>query len=171
MSRDWTKEDLQRQAVAAKSILAELAESIDGDEDAAHDVVEGETDFFEACQRVLDEMVACEVIVAGCKDTIGTLTKRKSRAEVRFGRLKGMLDQAFQMAEVPKHQFPTATVSTKKVPPKLIVSEESEIPARFFVTPAPVLDKKALLDALKAKEVIPGASLSNGGVTIQIRRA
>lgn len=171
MSKDWTQEDLQRQAVAAASLIAELADQMDGDEDLVHDTIEGETNFFECCQRALDEMAECEIIEAGCKEAINKLSTRKGRAAARITRLKGMLDQAFQMAEITSHRFPTATVSTRKVPPKAIITEESEIPSRFYVTPAPVLDKKALLDALKAGESIPGASLSNGGQTIAIRKA
>jgi hypothetical protein len=46
------------------------------------------------------------------------------------------------------------------------------VPAGFWRRGDPKLDKKALLDALKALpkgEHIPGAELSNGGATIQIR--
>lgn len=182
MSKDWTKEALQRQAMAAAALLEELADEVDGDEEFAHDVVEGETDFFEAVQKALDEIQDKEVIVVGCGDAIDKLTKRKKQAEGRIARLKGMIDQAFQMAEVKSHQFPTVTISTKRVPPKLIITDESAVPSGFFKIPDPVLDKKALLDAVKQaadapvedgqpRKEIPGATLSNGGVTVQFRKA
>jgi len=59
----------------------------------------------------------------------------------------------------------------KAVPQKLIVTDESQIPTRFFKPQPPKLDRKELLDALKIGETVPGADMSNGGTTIQIRRA
>ena len=82
-----------------------------------------------------------------------------------------------------------ATVTAKLVPPKLQVVDEALIPSNYFKTPDPVLDNRGLTDALKARRdalkdiegkpdaealraalpPIPGAELSNGGMTVQIR--
>lgn len=167
VSKDWTKEQLVRQAEAAKALVSQL-----DDDDAVllHDMVEGETEFFEAVERCLDEMGECEIHVAGLSDHIKKMTDRKSRYKNRIDRLRGAIDQAFQMAEVKTHQFDCATVTTKAVPPKLIITDEAAIPSTFFTPQPPALDRKALLDAVKSGEV-EGASLSNGGQSIQIRRA
>lgn len=166
--RDLTREQLQKNAIAAKSLIAELASD---DDDLNHDMIEGETGLFEAVQVALDEIGECEIIAAGCDDQIGKLRQRKDRADKRATRLRGLIDQAFQMAEVKAHTFPTATITTKRTPPKLIISDEAAIPSRFFEPQPPKLNKKALLDAIKAGEAIQGASKSNGGTTIQIRKA
>jgi Siphovirus Gp157 len=50
-----------------------------------------------------------------------------------------------------------------------LILDEAILPAKFWKAQDPKLDKKAVLDALKAKEDVPGASLSNGGETISIR--
>ena len=102
---------------------------------------------------------------------IKKLQDRKTRAKNRAAKLKGAIDQAFQMAEMKSHQFSIATVSTKKVPPKTSVYDEEKIPSKYWKTPDPVLDKKALADDLKAGESVDGASMTNGGQTIQIRWA
>jgi hypothetical protein len=95
-----------------------------------------------------------------------------------------------------KRGTPAGTVSLKAVPPKAIIHEEAEIPARFWQPQAPKLSLKDLTEALKAREAalakplaladpsarsealrqvdetyspIPGAALSNGGQTVQIR--
>jgi hypothetical protein len=73
-------------------------------------------------------------------------------------------------AGVKKLERPAATLSLRSVPPKAIITSEVELPSRFFVDQAPKLDKKAVLDALKAGEKVAGAELSNGGETIALRR-
>lgn len=167
MARDFTREEIERQAIAAKSLIAEISSD---DDELNHDMVEGETNLFEAIERALEEIQECEVIIAGVADMAKRLSDRKTRATKRAERLRGLIDQAFQMAELKSHVFPCATITTKAVPPKVIVSEESEIPSEFFKPQPPKLDMAALKDALKSGPVA-GASLSNGGTTIQIRRA
>jgi hypothetical protein len=78
---------------------------------------------------------------------------------------------AMSMAELAKLELPQATLSRKRTPPKAIVTSEVDLPARFYVEQNPKLDKKAVLDALKAGEKIPGAELSNGGESLQLRRS
>ncbi|MGE0857439.1 MAG: siphovirus Gp157 family protein [Hyphomicrobiaceae bacterium] len=45
----------------------------------------------------------------------------------------------------------------------------SRIPSEFWKPQPPRLDKKVVLDALKAGAVVPGAELSNGGETLSMR--
>jgi hypothetical protein len=99
-----------------------------------------------------------------------------------------------EMAGKPKAETAFGTITLGVTAPKVIVTEESEIPSGFWVTPPPQLDKKTLLAALKALRAardeavkiedayerekalqaikpIPGAELSNGGARVTIRRA
>ena len=188
--KDYTEADLRRQAMAAKHLLGDLqgdGEEIEGN--LRHDTIEGETNFFETVEIALQRILDYAVVSDGCAAAIERLQKRKERAEKSAERMRGAIDQAFQIAELETgHDFGIATVSPKKIPPKLLVIEESEIPSRFFKEPeppAPKLDRKALLDALKERQkalessadgkdvppAIPGAELSNGGQTVQIRWA
>jgi len=166
--QEFIDHGMSRQAVAAAELVRALN---DDDPDLIHDTVEGETDFFEAVQRALDEIAECEIVQSGCADMKQRLSDRETRAKNRADKLRGLIDQAFQLAEVTSHKFPTATITTKRVPPKLIVTDEAAIPARFYAPQPPKLDKKALADALKSGGPIEGAEMSNGGTTIQIRRA
>ncbi|MGB0299266.1 MAG: siphovirus Gp157 family protein, partial [Paracoccaceae bacterium] len=150
---------------------ADLVRELTGDDARlAHDLVEGETDFFEAVEAALSEIDECDILIAGLKDHEATLKARRSSIEKRRDRLRGLIDQAFQMASIESHRFATATITTKAVPPKVVILDESEIPARFFTPQPPKLDRSALLAAAKI-EAVPGAQLSNGGTTIQIRRS
>ena len=65
-------------------------------------------------------------------------------------------------AEMRKMELPQATISLRAVPPKAEITDEALVPSKFWKAQDPKLDKKAVLDALKGKEDVPGASLSNG---------
>lgn len=166
--QDFIDHGISRQAVAAAELIRALN---DDDADLIHDTVEGETDLFEAVERALGEIAECEMVQAGCADMKQRLSDRETRAKNRAEKLRGLIDQAFQLAEISSHKFATATITTKRVPPKLIVTDEAAIPARFYAPQPPKLDRKALADALKSEGPQPGAEMSNGGTTIKIRRA
>ena len=168
MAYDRTKEGIDREAQAAVILVRELS---DGDEDLNHDLIEGETSFFEAIEVALSEIEECEILATGLNAHIDKLQTRLKRIDGRAGKLRGIIDQAFQMAEVKTHVFDRATITTKSVPPKLVVLEEAEIPSDYFTPQPPKMDRASLLKDLKAGKTIPGASLSNGGQTIQIRRS
>lgn len=164
---DKVADNLSRQAVAA----ADLIEAIRSDDETLNrDMIEGETDFFEAVEVALHEIGECEIQAAGLSDHIKRLNDRLSRVKSRSEKLRGLIDQAFQIADVKAHKFPTATITQKAVPQQLIVEDEASIPSTFYTPQPPKLDKKALKEAVKSGS-IPGARLSNGGTTIQIRRA
>lgn len=167
---DYKDHGINRQAVAAAELIRALGEDAE-DETLTHDTVEGETDFFEAVERALDEIGECEIMAAGIADMQKRLSDRLTRTKNRAEKLRGLIDQAFQMAEVKSHKFATATIASKAIPRNLIVRDESQIPTRFFKPQPPKLDRKELLDTLKNGEAVPGADMSNGGTTIQIRRA
>lgn len=167
MSRDFTREDIERQAEAARLLIAEMAGD---DEEFAHDIAEGETMLFEAIEVALAEMDECDILANGLAAKIDDFKGRKSRIDERRGRLVGMIDQAFQIAGIQKHQFASATISVKRIPPKLIVLDEAAIPADFWDPQPPKLNRQRALSALKESTCVPGAEMSNGGQTIQIRR-
>ena len=77
------------------------------------------------------------------------------------------------LTEQPALRLPSATISVTRRPPGLVIADEADIPAQFWVQPdppAPKLDKKALLAALNDNQVIPGAGLDNGSVSLTVRR-
>lgn len=101
------------------------------------------------------------------------------------------------VAEQQKLRRPAATLPLKRLPTDVVVLSEADIPADYFVAqppPPPKLNKEALRDALKTREIklafaesleegeertralaaipaIPGAVLGNGSLSLQIRRS
>lgn len=165
--------DLQRalkdEAEAARCLLANLREIIGDDEEAVATVVEGETNLIEAIRAAHEQIAFDELCAESVAATIKRFAERKSRLEARAERARTAVALAMEMAGLKKVELPEAVLTIKATPPKAIVTDEAAIPSKFWKPSDPKLDKKAVLDALKAGEKIDGAELSNGGTTLQIR--
>ena len=157
---------------------------------------EGETNLFEAIDTALAEIDETEALVVGLKEKETQFSTRRRNMETRVRNLRALIEQAMTVAEQQKLRRPSATLTLRKLPIDVVVLSEADIPADFFVPqppPPPKLDKKALKQALEAREVkvsfaaslenpgeraqalaaippIPGATLDNGGVSLQVRR-
>ena len=160
---------LYLQGEASRSLLANIRDVIGDDEDMAFVAVEGETGLIEAISAAVDRMAELKAHCEALEIQIKNLKERHSRFEEQASRIKAAIHVAMGHAELRKLELPQATLSVRAVAPSVEVTDEALIPAQFWVTQDPKLDKKALLAALKAKEQVPGAQLSNGGETLAIR--
>jgi len=169
-----TQHRLLRQTEAAKRLVSSLKEAGEADDaELVADMIEGETSLPEAIEAALSEIDECEVIIAGLKAKEQAFETRRKAAETRADRIRALIEQAMLATDQPTLRLTTATVSLRKIAPALVVTNEADIPARFWVEqerPAPKLDKKALAEAVKNNEPIPGATLDNGGFSLSVRR-
>ena len=189
---------VRRETEAAKLLIAGLRDTI-GEEDMAllADTLEGETNLFEAIDTALAEIDETEALVSGLKEKENQFFSRRRAMEERIKRFRALIEQAMAVADQMKLRRPTATLTLRTLPPDVVVLEESDIPSEFFLPqppPPPKLDKAALRNALRARQaqieavatladpearkqalapfpVIPGATLDNGSLSLQIRRA
>lgn len=169
---------LRRQTEAARELLASLrADGAAEDAEIVASAVEGETDLHEAIEAALAEIDECEVIEVGAKAKAAEFAGRASSASARAERVRAMIERALLEIEASEPlRLPGATVSLSKRPRQVVVTDESQVPSRFFVEqerPAPKLDKKALAAAIAALpdgQTIPGATLDNGSVSLLVRR-
>ena len=158
-----------REAQAAKMLLDAVSEKFDDDEDAALTVVEGETSLLEVVDEALERMVILSAYQGGIDEAIKRLRERSGRFEAQSERIKGALTMAMDTVGLKKLERPTATLSLAKSPDKAIITNEVDLPSSFLVEKTTVSpDKKAILAALKTGAAIPGAELSNGGVSLRI---
>lgn len=166
--------NLLRQTEAAKRLIASLKEAGEIDDaDLVADMIEGETGLQEAIEAALSEIDECEIVIIGLKAKEQAFEARRKATEDRADRIRAMIEQAMLATEQMSLRLPTATVSLRKTAPSLVVTNEADIPAKFWIQqerPAPKLDKKALAEALKSDEAVPGAMLDNGGFGLSIRR-
>jgi len=165
--------NLLRQTEAAKRLIKSLHDSGDGeDAELVAGMIEGETGLVESIEAAMSEIDECEVIAAGLKAKEQAFEARRKAAEDRAERIRAMIEQAMIATEQTSLRLTTATVSLRKIGRSLVVTNEADIPARFWTEqerPAPKLDKKALAEALKT-ETILGAALDNGGFALSVRR-
>jgi hypothetical protein len=166
--------DLQRtlrdEAEAARALLASIRTVIGDDAEAAADAIEGETNLLEAVDAGLDRLAEIEVLRDSIDALVATYKERSSRLDNQSEQIRAALCIAMGAAGVKKLERPAGTLSLRAVPPKAIITSEADLPSRFFVDQAPKLDKKSVLEALKAGEKVNGAELSNGSETIALRR-
>lgn len=188
---------LSKQIEVAKILREQITDIAAGDPEFIRDMIEGETDLHECIYTLVASIAEDEVLARSIKEYQDGLTARRKRIEDRADLKRALVATAMEAGELRKLEAPAGTVSLKPVPPKVIVSEEADIPARFWKPADPTLDRKTLGDALKARAAalrelegieepedreaarskvdaehpsIPGATLSNGSMTISIRR-
>lgn len=156
-------------AEAAADLVAMIREKAGDDEELIADSIEGETGLIEAIEAALDEIDHLEAVEAGCKEKAGQFTERARRAANRRDRIKAAIEQAMVRTDQKTLRLAAATLSLRDVKPAVIIEDEAAIPSQFWKPQPPKLDKKALNEAAKEGE-IPGVGMSNGSVTISIRR-
>jgi hypothetical protein len=160
------------QAEAARQLRAKVKAFL-GEDDAemAHDAIEGETDFFETIDWVLDQNIADDALIDGLKAAMAKLKARCERIEKRQENRREALLTALITAgfESEKIVRPLATLRVAQKARQLEIINEASIPLQFWITPDPKPDKKAILDALRAGDKIDGCSLDNGGQILQVR--
>ena len=167
-TKDRTALDVQRAADAARSLVDELNTN---DGILRHDMIEGETGLFEAIEAAIAEIDECDIIVNGCQEKVSELSSRISRAARRSEKLRGLIEQAMVIAELPSAKLATATITVKTLPPKPHYADESLIPAEYWKQADPVIDRAKILAAFKDGTEIPGINATNGTTSLQIRRA
>lgn len=172
MTTSGIRHDIATAAAAAHHLLQAVAASLGTDDDELPQlVVAGETTLVEAIGSALDRIAELE---GHCKSLALRkleLDERKSRFTVAIEALRTSICSALETTGMQKIELPSATVSCRRVPPSVVISEPGMIPASYLVPQPPIIDKRAVLAALKDRQVVPGAELSNGGTTIAIRRS
>lgn len=160
------------QAEAAAALVANYRDILNGDEDAKLDLIEGETELNEAIAAGVHRLQELEALIEGAKNYERALKARRDRLNSQRELIRTAIGAAMAQADVKSLETPTGTISRKRVPPKLILDEtrQGEIPADYWIM-EPKLNKTLLLADVKSGKDVPGATLSNGSETIQVRGA
>jgi hypothetical protein len=161
--------EIKNEGEAAAALLANIRDVVGNDEDAVQDAIEGETNFKELASEAVERIALLNVYMKSLDDGIAKLAARRDRFENQAALIKTALSAAMTTAEIDRLELPNATLSVKALPAKAVITDEALIPSKFWKPSDPKLDRKAVLDALKAGDAVSGAALSNGGTTLQIR--
>ncbi len=100
---------------------------------------------------------------------ISDMQDRLSRIEQRADKKRALVTTVMERADIRKLAEPDFTASLRTTPPPLIISNEQEIPEAFWKPQPPKLDRRGLIATLSAGQVVAGAILGNGGMTISVR--
>ncbi len=98
-----------------------------------------------------------------CESEEKRIKARKTAAKNKVAWLKDYLKYGMDTAGIVKLDFGTRSVTLQQSPPKLVVDDESAIPAKFFVVipETTQLDKFRVKRALKDGDV-PGCHIERG---------
>lgn len=154
----------------AQVLIEQIRTIAEDDETLVLDTIEGQTNILELIALVDAAEFEDQANLTAIGAFIEKLGARKDRIKKRIDMKRAVLANALNMIGKKKHETPLGTISISQKPVIAIVTDEAEIPARFWKPQPPTLDKAALNAAIKANETIPGATESNGGITISIRR-
>lgn len=167
--------DITRDAVkeleAARVLREHLSDLAQGDELFIRDSLEGETDLDGLVSTLVHAIGEDEAHAVGLKAYQDQISQRVALYGERAEFKRRLLVQALEISGRPTIETDGGTVTLRPVAPKVVEGEIADIPAEFWQPQPPKLDRRALLAALKEGRDVPGASLSNGGTTISIRRA
>src|SRR5262249_60071752 len=102
----------------------------------------GGTSFGEGRDKLLLAIAEDEALEGGALQAAEALKARAERFARRAETARALIEQAMLVADLPKLERPTATLSLVRRPPKVEVAEEADIPSEFWKLGDPKLDKK-----------------------------
>jgi len=136
------------------------------DEQAIADTLEAESYPLELkAQNVAYAIKNLEAMADAIKNAEKEMADRRKSIEKRAASLREYTKTCMEIAGVQKIECPHFALSIKKNPGSVEIFEPSLIPASFMrqpEPPPPAADKKAIAEAIKAGQEVPGAMLAQG---------
>ena len=145
---------------------ADKLADLDLDEQTIDDTLEGMSGALEVkAQNVVMFARNLEATATAIKEAETAMAARRKAIENRAAGLRRYALSAMQVAGVQSIECPYFKLSVRKNPPAVEVFDAAQIPAQFMRTPEPpppAPDKKAITEAIKAGQEVPGARLVSG---------
>ena len=139
------------------------------DETTLLDTLEGATNLTEAIGEIIRAALEEEALADGLRARLGAMKERLERIETSSARKREVAQAVMEDSGIEKILEPDFTVSLRVSPPGVAVVNEAEIPEPYWIPQPPKLDRKGILDALKAGSPVPGATFTNSRVSLAIR--
>lgn len=160
---------IERAMSAAMSLIQSLGDDAE-DEILKHDMLEGSTDALEIVRRLIRVALEAEAMSHAAQARINDLDARRSRFEAQAEAARNTARDMLEALDLRKLVSEDFTVSLKALPPKVIAPEPEKLADEFVrVVTTRTADKPLIKAAIDAGRTVEHATLSNGGVTIQIR--
>ena len=139
--------------------LLTMAEDPDIDKQAFLDTLEGiEGELEDKADNYAKVIRSLEADAAACDAEAKRLRAKKQTIENNVKRMKSALQYAMQTTGKVKFKTPLFSFGIRKNPASVVIDAVNvrDFPDEFIIESEPVLDKKALKDALKAGEDLTG---------------
>lgn len=143
----------------------------DLDDETLADTLEGETSLNEALAGIVRSREEDLALIGGLKSRLEALKGRLDRFQERADRKRRLVTEVMARAKIKRIVEPDFTVSLRTSPPAVVVEDEASIPADYWKTQPPKLDRLALGEALKSGKDVKGATLGEPKPSISIRIA
>jgi hypothetical protein len=141
----------------------------DIDERTLHDTLEGATQLNEVIVGIVRSAMDDSLFIAALKERIVEMRERLERIQTREKRKRDLALEAMQQAGLNKIQAPDCTISIRAGPPSLHVEDEAQVPEWFWIPQPAKLDKRRIIDCLKAGDIVPGATLETPSTHLSVR--
>ena len=139
------------------------------DETTLLDTLEGATSLHEAVGEVIRAALDEEALADGLKGRLEKMKERLERIETASAKKRQVAQAVMEETGIEKILEPDFTVSLRTAPPGVVVVNPDDIPEWFWIPQPPKLDRKRVLDTLKAGTQVTGATLSNSKVCLSVR--
>lgn len=139
------------------------------DETTLLDTLEGATNLHEAVTILIRSGLEDEAMASGLRGRMDELETRLRRLEARAAKKRAHVLAIMEDAGLEKIVAPDVTISLRPMPPSVAITDESLVPEWFYVPQPPKLDRRKILDVLKAGEQVLGAELAAPKQCLSVR--
>jgi hypothetical protein len=146
-----------------------IAETRDTGDETLRDALEGLDDLHAAIACVVRSYLDDLTLAAALGIRLDEMQNRLARLEARAEKKRLLVTSVMERAELKSLAEPDFTVSLRRTPPPLIVTDEGAVPAPYWHPRPPELDRYVLLAALLGGHAIAGARLGNGHLVMSVR--
>jgi hypothetical protein len=138
------------------------------DDQLRADTIEGETDAFDFLSMLTRKIGQNKVLAESIYAYANDIKERGARIERRVEAFKCLAFKIMHAADLRKAELPEATLSIRAGQQRVIIINESELPASCVrIKREP--DKTAIKEILTSGQSVAGAALSNGEPSLSIR--
>jgi len=145
-----------------------LRDHPDIDEETLRDTIEGQNDALDVARQLIRSSREDEAEANGLAEYIAALQARRSRLTARAEKREAAALSLLTEIGEKTLRDPAFTASLVPTPGKVIFTDTSILPPWAWRTPDPELNKAEVRKRIVAGETVPGARLSNGGMTLRI---
>jgi len=160
---------LRSEAAHYRELAAQLRADFDVDDETLKDTLEGLSDLPELIAELVRSGLDDEALADALKGRMADMNARLNRLQTRAERKRELARWAMEGAGLRKLEAEDFSVGLRQGPPRLAITDETQIPRTYLLPQPPKLDRQGLAAALKRGEAIEGACLETGPNHISVR--